>query len=51
MLNGQTKKQDSTASEEEGEGLFAVNTEIFKDRGLHHQVDLGYVQKVFRGPT
>jgi hypothetical protein len=49
VLNGQVTKRDSTALEE-GDGLFTVNTTGVKDRGLHHQVGLGHVPKVYRQP-
>jgi hypothetical protein len=48
LLNGQTTKRDSIASE--GEGLFTVNTAGVKDRGPLRQVEMGHVPKVFMGP-
>jgi hypothetical protein len=44
LLNGQTTKRDSTASEE-WEELFTVNRGWVKDRGPCCQVDLCHVPK------
>jgi hypothetical protein len=48
LLHGQTTKRDSITSME---GVWVVYKAWLKNTGLHHQVYLGHIPKVFRDPV